>query len=167
MAKTPDTDMGGSGGRFFTTDWSQVFGARTEDEDRRRRVLGDLARQYWRPVYCYLRKRGHNNELAKDLTQDFFTGPVLSKELFQIADPNKGRLRTLLLGALGHLVASHFRKKGRQKRSGDRPTVSLPETDEHSVPIPANCATPYGLKTRPDLLAMLARRILGTTDGLL
>jgi len=34
--------------------------------------MGEMLKTYWKPVYCYLRCKGYDNEQAKDLTQGFF-----------------------------------------------------------------------------------------------
>ena len=94
--------MGGSGNQFPNTVslWSQFIRARTSDESRRRAIMGRLADAYWKPVYCYLRYKGYDNERAKDLTQGFFCDIVLERDIFQQADLDKGRFRTFLLTTL-------------------------------------------------------------------
>jgi hypothetical protein len=61
------TDMGGTGQAFLTTHWSVIKAAGPGDEDKDRALIGLLLNQYWRPVYCYLRRKGFPNEQAKDL----------------------------------------------------------------------------------------------------
>jgi RNA polymerase sigma-70 factor (ECF subfamily) len=103
--KRPDTtDMGGDKSRFQTTDWDEIQKARTWDADRQREVIGNLIARYWKPVYCYLVRKGYDDELAKDLTQDFFHEVVLGRDLIQKADVAKGRFRTFLLTALRNYV---------------------------------------------------------------
>ena len=66
------TSMGGPRERFETIDWTAIVRAQASDADVRRPALENLCRQYWKPVYCYLRRKGHDNETAKDLTEGFF-----------------------------------------------------------------------------------------------
>jgi len=66
------TSMGGTGQVFLTTHWSFIEDAGSTDEDKNRALVGLLLNRYWKPVYCYLRRKGYNNEQAKDLTQGFF-----------------------------------------------------------------------------------------------
>ena len=61
-----DTSMGGLDGSFGKTPWGEIIHARTQDERGRRVVLEELLRKYWKPVYCYLRRKGYENEPAKD-----------------------------------------------------------------------------------------------------
>jgi DNA-directed RNA polymerase specialized sigma24 family protein len=121
--------MGGDGGRFMTTHWSCVLSAKTTDETRRRLILNDLMEAYWKPVYCYLRNKGFDNETAKDLTQEFFAQIVLGRNLIQKADQSLGRFRTFLLVALERFVVSSLRYEGRMKRGGDSNVLRLEASD--------------------------------------
>jgi RNA polymerase sigma-70 factor (ECF subfamily) len=139
------TEAGGPDGRFRTTHWTQIRSARTLDDARRRAVLDAVLGRYWKPVYCFLRRRGHDNESAKDLTQGFFHEVVLGRELVQRAEADRGRFRTFLLTALDHYVASVHRAASAQRRSPADGLVSieglgaanLPETSESTDPIEA------------------------------
>lgn len=116
MTKGDGTHIGGGGEAFGTTHWSEILDARTHTPQRRREVVGAIAGQYWKPVYAYLRRRGNDNEQAKDLTQGFFEAIVLGRELIQQADRSKGRFRALLLTALDRYVTSVHRSASAQKR---------------------------------------------------
>lgn len=108
--------MGGAGDMFQTTRWSAIRDAGTLDEQQRQVRVDNLIRKYWKPVYCYLRRKGYDNEIAKDLTQGFFHDVVLGHELIQQADQAKGRFRTFLLTALDRYVTSVHRKETAKKR---------------------------------------------------
>ena len=128
--------MGGSDSRFESTPWSLVFNARTLDDTRRRVLLENLTRTYWKPVYCYLRKKGYPNDTAKDLTQGFFCEIVLGKDLIQKADQAKGKFRTLLLTALERYLVSQLRYEGRLKRGGQASKLPLDDPNfTHLEPI--------------------------------
>jgi DNA-directed RNA polymerase specialized sigma24 family protein len=117
MAKRDQkTTMGGPGGSFQSTQWSQLRRAKTSNEERRRVAVNNLLQRYWRPVYCYLRRKGYSNEHAKDLTQGFFCEVVLGRQLIQQADEARGRFRTFLLTALDRYVTSAYRKEAAAKR---------------------------------------------------
>ena len=109
------TEMGGPGGKFGTTQWTAI-GKIHSDDAHRRDLVGDLLDKYWKPVYCYLRHKGYDNEQAKDLTQGFFNEVVLGRKLIQQADKAKGRFRTFLLFALERHLKSVHRKKTAKKR---------------------------------------------------
>ncbi len=106
MGKYDRTELGGQGGAFETTHWTEILSARTLDENRRKATMDKLLGRYWKPVYCYLRRKGRDNETAKDLTQGFFQEVVLGRDLVQKAESQKGRFRTFLLTALDHYVTS-------------------------------------------------------------
>src|SRR5512136_3003846 len=99
MAVRDQTDMGGTAETFLTTHWSLIEGVQ-KHADPDRALIGLLLERYWKPVYCYLRRKGYKNEDAKDLTQGFLHEVVLDRQLIQRADPAKGRFRSFLLHAL-------------------------------------------------------------------
>jgi RNA polymerase sigma-70 factor (ECF subfamily) len=116
MTEPMVTSVNNGGEGFHTTHWSVILSARTDNEDQRRAVISDLTARYWRPVYCYIKRKGYREAKAKDLTQGFFCEIVLGRELIQHADRAKGRFRTLLLTALERYLVSVRRKEGRRKR---------------------------------------------------
>ena len=106
MACDDLTEMGGMQGTFLTTHWSLIEAASEgQDRNREKALIDLLLKHYWKPVYCYLRRKGYNNEEAKDLTQGFFHDVVLGHNLVQKADQAKGPFRAFLLMALNHRVA--------------------------------------------------------------
>lgn len=143
MAKYTDkTMMGGAGNVFQTTCWIDVRKARTDDETERKAIIDNLLRKYWKPVYCYLRHKGYDNEKAKDLTQGFFLEIVLGHELIQKADQTKGRFRTFLLTALGNYVSNVYRKETTKKRMPQGGFVHFDEFHECDLPNISTTATP-------------------------
>ena len=65
------------------------------------RALDTLCRAYWYPLYAYVRPRGHDETDTQDLTQEFFHRLLKGDWLAQ-ADPERGRFRSFLLGAMNH-----------------------------------------------------------------
>ena len=63
-----------------------------------------LCEHYWYPVYAYVRRRGHLNEEAQDLTQDFFIR-ILEGRYLDRADPSRGRFRSFLLNSCKFFLA--------------------------------------------------------------
>ena len=59
MRKSDYTDMGGMGKAFLTTHWllTEDVGADPDHQDRA--LIGLLLEKYWKPVYCYLRRKGY------------------------------------------------------------------------------------------------------------
>ena len=127
------TDMGGARQTFLTTHWSLVEGVK-EHGDKDRTLIGLLLQRYWKPVYCYLRRKGYDNEQAKDLTQDFFHEIVLRRALIERADESKGRFRHFLLHALNQFLIDEQRKSTAQKRIPQAKLVPLDIVDPPVVP---------------------------------
>lgn len=119
------TEMGGSQQVFQTTRWTEIINARTLDQARQDKAIGDLISKCWKPVYCYLRRKGYSNDSAKDMTQGFFYEVVLGRELIQKASQIKGKFRTFLLTALDRYVTDIYRKDNAKKRSPDGQMVSV------------------------------------------
>jgi RNA polymerase sigma-70 factor (ECF subfamily) len=115
MKKSDWTDIGGVRQTFLTTHWSLVEDIKKQG-DKERGLIGLLLERYWKPVYCYLRRKGYDNEQAKDLTQGFFHEVVLNRDLVDRADSSKGSFRSLLLYALNHYVVDEQRKESASKR---------------------------------------------------
>src|SRR5262245_30285250 len=117
---------------FATTHWSVVLDAGDRVSPEAGAALETLCRTYWYPLYAYVRRRGHDPEAAKDLTQEFFA-QLLAKRLLAGVDPAKGRFRSWLLGVMNHFLAHEWVKVRAQKRGGGRPILSLDETDPESL----------------------------------
>jgi DNA-directed RNA polymerase specialized sigma24 family protein len=133
MKQKAQTDMGGEGGVFLTTHWSLIDSI-CAGHDKGRGLVDSLLRNYWKPVYCYLRRRGYANEEAKDLTQAFFHEIVLGKELIQQADRTKGRFRSFLLTALRNYLVNVQDKEHARKRVPRGRLISLDMVDEEVLP---------------------------------
>ena len=133
MVYHDQTSMGGTGGVFLTTHWSLIEDSKSDD-DRSRALIGLLLDRYWKPVYFYLRRKGHNNEEAKDLTQGFFHEVVLNRALIQRADQSKGRFRSFLLHALEQYLIDARHKQNARKRIPKDKLVSLDTTEAPVFP---------------------------------
>jgi RNA polymerase sigma-70 factor (ECF subfamily) len=130
MRRDDQTEMGGGQAVFLTTQWSLIEAAADTGEDRDRALIATLLKRYWKPVYCYLRRQGHGNEEAKDLTQSFFHEVVLGRDLIQRADRSKGRFRCFLLVALRNYVAATRSRDHARKRMPEGGLISMEMVDE-------------------------------------
>ena len=66
-------ELAGGRGGFETTQWSLVLDAAGEqDSVKARTALETLCRNYWHPLFTYLRRRGCPGPDAQDLVQGFF-----------------------------------------------------------------------------------------------
>jgi len=130
MAYSEPTGMGGARQAFLTTQWTLIQDIK-DGKDQDQALIGFLLKQYWKPVYCYLRHKGHGNEQAKDLTQGFFHEVVLNQDLVGRADQSRGRFRAFLLHALKQYANKQDLKEQTQKRL-EQKAVSF-EIDEEPV----------------------------------
>ena len=105
----------------MTTHWSALHDLSLAQEvppERAAELLAQLCKDYWPPVYRFIRYRGYSEDDAQDLTQGFFVY-LLEKESYKTPRPDRGQFRTFLL----HLVKRYLGKanahRRRQKRGGD------------------------------------------------
>jgi RNA polymerase sigma-70 factor (ECF subfamily) len=109
---------------FQPTHWSAVLAGGRNSEANARTALEELCRNYWPPLYAYIRRQGYCPQDAQDLTQDFFAWLLESDHLRQ-ADPDRGKFRSFLLVRLKHFISNERRKAQAQKRGGRRRIISL------------------------------------------
>lgn len=105
------------------TDWSMLEAA----SDDASVAIDQLARRYWPAIFAYIRSTGRNVQDASDLTQGFVCDVLLGRRLFAVADPQRGRFRTLLLTALKNYLTERHRYDNRKKRS---PNAGVGEAGE-------------------------------------
>lgn len=112
---------------FSTTHWSVVLSASAAGTPGAEDALNRLCRDYWYPLYAYIRRQAIGAEEAEDLTQEFLAD-LLRRESLQTVAPEKGRFRSFLLVALKRfLINAHERSKA-AKRGGGAQHVPL-DTD--------------------------------------
>ena len=111
---------------FHTTRWTRVCLARA-DSDEGRRALADLCDAYYEPVVTYLRTVLRDADAARDMSHAFFE-QMLGGGTIGTADPNRGRFRSYLLGAVKHFLSNQREAAGRMKRGGGAEMVSMNET---------------------------------------
>jgi DNA-directed RNA polymerase specialized sigma24 family protein len=133
MKPKDQTDMGGTRESFLTTHWSLIDNIQ-QHADKDRFLIGLLLERYWKPVYCYLRRKGYPNEEAKDLTQGFFHEIVLNRHLVDRADSSKGRFRSFLLHALDQFLIDRMRRESTQNRIPKEKLVPFDITDPPELP---------------------------------
>ena len=119
-----ETDIGGMNRRFHPTAWTQIIRARGASSTPARQAWAWLIDAYWKPVYFHVRRKGHDVEEAKDLTQQFFVH-FLEQDALRRVDRAKGKFRTFLLTCLDHfLLDEHDRRTALKRRpSFDYATV--------------------------------------------
>ncbi len=153
-------EVSARGQGFATTHWSVVLAAGHTSIPGAGDALEKLCRSYWHPLYGYLRRLGHSQHDAQDLTQEFLAR-VLERKLLRVADPVRGRFRSFLLGTLKHFLSDERKKARAQKRgSGHQPLsldVELAE-QQHNLE-PATDRTPETLFDRRWALTVMERTV--------
>jgi hypothetical protein len=142
MERYEQTSMGGSVEAFLTTHWSVIDKIAADGDTPNQVLINELLKRYWKPVYCFLRHKGYDNEQAKDLTQGFFEEVVLGRELIQQAEQARGRFRTFLLAALEQYLARVHRKETARKRILKDKLVQLDQIDPAELPEPVDGLSP-------------------------
>ena len=143
--------------RFATTHWSIVVSAGGQHGGAEvGRALATLCENYWFPLYAFVRRAGYSAEDAQDLTQEFFAR-LLAKNYLAVADPQRGRFRSFLLGAMKHFLSDEWDRAHAQKRGGSRTVVSLDSLDAETRYRlePASDLTPEKLFEKQWALALL------------
>ena len=114
----------GLNGIFATTHWTVVLAAGQRHTPQSDGALEQLCRNYWFPLYAYVRRRGYTKEDAEDLTQAFFAR-FLAKNYLEGLSAERGRFRAFLLASLKHFLINEWKKTQRIKRGGDETMLSL------------------------------------------
>ena len=149
-------------GGFATTRWSLVLAAGRDLTAGSRAAMSELCELYWRPVYAFARRQGHDVDLAEDLTQAFFAR-LLEKHVVQAADPQRGRFRSFLLASFKHFVANERDRAHAQKRGSGQVIVGLDfeSAEARYSAEPADALTPEAVFERQWAISVLDR-VLGT-----
>ena len=126
---------------FATTQWTRVLAARGESPDARA-ALSELCEAYYRPVLAFIRSWTGDDDRARDLTHDFFSRLLGGKGVAGV-DPQRGRFRSFLLGAVKHFLADGRDREWAARRGGQHEHVPLkPETDTSPGTDPLDPQTP-------------------------
>jgi RNA polymerase sigma-70 factor (ECF subfamily) len=93
---------------FTRTRWSMVCRLRDTGAPDAREALTELAVRYWYPVYAYVRRCGHSQEIAQDITQAFLQ--QIADDLRSHPTQPTGRFRDWLLAKLNAFLAGEWRE---------------------------------------------------------
>jgi len=132
------TGMGGDKRDFPATEWTKLNSIKGLSPEEQHVISERLHARYCKPVYCFIRQQGYDNETAKDLTQGFFCDIVVRRDLLSQADKTKGKFRTFLLAALKCYLKDQLRKSQTLKRSSQE--AIQPLDGEHIYTIPSQLA---------------------------
>lgn len=123
---------GGTLSPFVATRWTVVLEAAEANPAGASEAFGTLYRDYWPPLYAYVRRRGHDPSAAEDITQDFFVA-LLAKQRLTGLTREGGRFRSFLLTALKHHLANHRDHACAAKRGHGATPLSLDELAAESA----------------------------------
>lgn len=139
---------------FPTTRWSLLVEATLHGGERQAAALAEFYRRYREPVVRTIRQQGAGPEQAEDLAQEFFLH-LMQNSTLQRADPNRGRFRSFLLGALMRFLSRARTREGAAKRGDGRRPFSLdalpPGAPDPAVP--AATVSAFDREWAHDLLA--------------
>lgn len=147
-------------GRFNETHWSMVLAAGQDDSSGREAALQRLCQTYWYPLYAFVRRQGHPQHDAEDLTQAFFARLLAKGDLAGV-DREKGKFRSFLLASMKHFLANEWDKVQAQKRGGGRQIISIDFEDaetKYSVE-PTHDLTPEKLYERRWAMTVLGQAV--------
>lgn len=102
---------------FNTTSWTLIEALQDSRHPQHAYAMDTMVQRYWPPVYAAVRRMGRDRDAAADATQGFFADVVLARKLFDRAESQKGKLRTLLLTALKRYMIDQHRRD--TSRGGD------------------------------------------------
>src|SRR4051812_17735104 len=89
----PDSPSNAS---FPTTQWSRVVLIGDPAEPEARAALAELCRDYWYPLYAFVRRKGYHSQDAQDLVQGLFAR-LLERDGLRGLGPARGRLSSYLM----------------------------------------------------------------------
>lgn len=156
----PEPTLAPTGREFCTTHWSVVLAARDTDGMAAAAALEALCQNYWRPVYAFLRRSGHDSTAAQDLTQEFLARFIHGGALHQ-AMPGHGRFRSYVLGTLKHFLSDERKRARAQKRGGGHVPIPLDEVaaEQWCGQEPSIDVSPERVFDRHWAVALLARAV--------
>jgi RNA polymerase sigma-70 factor (ECF subfamily) len=107
-----------------------------------------------------VRRKGHDEEAARDLTQEFFT-KLIEKNYVASADHDRGRFRSFLLMAVQRFLLNETDRRQALKRGRGAPIDSLDfdTAEERYRREPADNTTPETLYERRWALTILERAL--------
>src|SRR5271165_5511051 len=113
-----------SAARFPTTCWGRILQAGDPAAPEARAALEGLCRDYWYPLYAFVRRKGHDPETAQDMVQGVFTS-LLERDDLRGLEPERGRFRSFLMACCTHYVAKMHDRERAIKRGGGRSVITI------------------------------------------
>src|SRR5688572_17757323 len=151
------------GGSFEPTQWTIILRAREEGAPGADEALDAFARNYWPPLYLYIRREGYNRHDAEDLTQGFYQH-FQEKHLLDRITERNGKFRNYLLTCLKHFLSDERDRAEALKRGGGKNFISLDalEAEERDALEPSDGLTAdqiYELRWAQAILTQAQERL--------
>ena len=145
--------------RFQSTRWTQVLRAQAGTPEEAAEAMDQICRNYWYPLYAWVRRSGYSREEAEDLTQEFFARYLLENDVLSAARQEKGKLRTFLLTVMKRFLINEWKRQSAAKRGGGREhiPINFDEGEDRYGHEPADHATPDEIFERQWATTLLAR----------
>jgi RNA polymerase sigma-70 factor (ECF subfamily) len=140
---------------FAATRWTLVRRAKGASPEAKE-ALGDLCTVSYEPVRAFIRAWCRDDGRADDLTQGFFA-QLLSGGGVAGADPERGKFRTFLLGAVKHYLNRVRERERALKRGGGM----IPEAIDAARDVADPRLPPDAAFDRQWALALIARTLQG------
>jgi RNA polymerase sigma-70 factor (ECF subfamily) len=113
-----------SAARFPTTCWGRILEAGDPAAPEARAALEALCRDYWYPLYAFVRRKGHDPETAQDLVQGLFAH-LLERHDLRGLEPERGRFRSFLMACCTHYLARYHERERAARRGGGRVAIPI------------------------------------------
>lgn len=143
-------------GAFRTTNWSLIEDARGPRSSGRRVALGEFFQRYLPALRAHLvLGKRLSRDQADDVLQAFFTAKIVSGNLLAGANPERGRLRSLLLKSLDrYLVSTVYRRRAEPD--------SFPDATDFEIDAPVD---PFEVAWARQLLETTLREMRAECDA--
>jgi RNA polymerase sigma factor (sigma-70 family) len=109
---------------FSTTQWTVILEAANPDAAESQAAFAQLYRDYWNPLYYYVRRRGYPPADSEDITQSFFVALIEKRRLSSL-EREGGRFRSYLLSCLSNFLANEWDRARSLKRGEGRQLFSI------------------------------------------
>lgn len=109
---------------FPTTHWTLIQSVQEGTPAEAARAMEEICKNYWFPIYAYLRRSGRSAHDSEDITQAFFQ-QLIAEETIKHARQDRGKLRSFLLTLLIRLLSNQGRHDNALKRGGGHAVVSF------------------------------------------
>ena len=101
---------------FRETRWTFIRDLQAGHEQRRK-ALESLCAMYRPPLVHFARRSGLSPQDAEDVVQEFLVD-LVTRQTFEKAERDRGRLRSFLLTGLQQQIADWYRRQSTKKRGG-------------------------------------------------